>query len=111
LSLNSSLSSEKRWDTTDWTLKSIPELSDLSPAERNQFWARISRNSFRHWQTWLGLLGCGLIAAAGEVLGRQLGHPYIGAAIGGGIGGFIYSQSVVYVARMHCLHVLAAKSA
>ncbi len=93
-----------------WTLKSIPELSDLSLAERNRRFARIRRKAFRHWQTWLGLLGCSVLSGIGSVLGGNLGHPFIGAAIGGGVGGLIYFQALIHLARIYYLAILVGRS-
>ncbi len=84
-----------------WTLKSIPELSQLSSAERGQAWRRVNRKTFRHWQTWVGLVACGALAGLGSHFGGTFGHPLIGAAIGGALGGFIFSQASIHVARLH----------
>ena len=64
-------------------------------------WHRVSFLSFRHWTTWVGLLFCGACAGFGSYLGVGWGHPIIGAAIGGGIGGFIFSQVNIRVVREH----------
>jgi len=93
-----------------WTLKSIPEFSDLSLAERNRSWARIRSKAFRHWQTWLGLLGCAMLSGIGSLLGEKWGHSSIGAAIGGGVGGFVYFQALVHVARSYYLAILVGRS-
>jgi SNF family Na+-dependent transporter len=93
-----------------WTLKSIPELSNLSLAERNRSWAHIRSKAFRHWQTWLGLLACAAFSAVGTLLGEQWGHATLGAAVGGGVGGLIYFQALVHVARMYYLAILVGRS-
>jgi hypothetical protein len=36
-----------------WTQGSIPELKQISPAERRKMWKNCSRRAYRHWQTWL----------------------------------------------------------
>jgi hypothetical protein len=55
-----------------------------------------SRDTFRHWSAWLGLLACGLCCAAGCDFGQIFGHSFLGAAIGGGIGGGIFRVVVRY---------------
>ena len=47
-----------------WSLKSIPELADLSKDERRRVWKAMTGKSFmsipepfRHWQFWAVLLG------------------------------------------------------
>ena len=52
-----------------WTLKSIPELAQLSSAELDQAWLRVYRKMFRHWQTWAGLVACGALAGLGTHFG------------------------------------------
>jgi hypothetical protein len=89
-----------------WTLKSIPELSQLSSKERRLTWRQAYPRTYRHWQTWVGLAACGACAYFGCRLGFVFGHPVLGAAIGGGIGGFIFSQASIYVARMHYKNIL-----
>jgi hypothetical protein len=84
-----------------WTLKSIPELSQLSSAERSQAWRRVNHRTWRHWQTWVGLVACGALAGLGSYFGGTFGYPLIGAAIGGALGGFIFSQASIHVARLH----------
>ena len=51
-----------------WSLKSIPELADLSKDERKRVWAAMTGKSFKsipeplgHWQYWVALLGAGLV--------------------------------------------------
>jgi hypothetical protein len=99
-----------------WTRSSIPELAALPKSERGRAWRACYFKAFRHWQTWFGLLVCGICAAAGHVIGGEFvtepaksssfrsveyfaDPKLIGAAIGGGIGGFIYSQIAVHQVR------------
>jgi hypothetical protein len=89
-----------------WTLKSVPELSTLPRQERVRAWQRASLKTLRHWQTWLGLIACGACAWLGSYVGASFGHPIVGAALGGGIGGFISSQASIHVARLHYRDVL-----
>jgi hypothetical protein len=51
-----------------WRLQSIPELQDLSAAERRMVWRACAWNVFRHWQVWAALGVCGLIPAIGGSL-------------------------------------------
>jgi hypothetical protein len=87
-------------------LKSIPELSQLSSKERRLIWWRVAPRTYLHWQTWLGLTVCGACAYIGCRLGFAFGHPMLGAAIGGGLGGVIFSQASIYVARRHYKDIL-----
>jgi len=89
-----------------WTLKSIPELADLPARDRRVHWRRAYIRSLRHWQTWLGCLASGMCAVAGAQLGTFASHPIIGATIGGGVGGFVFWQTTVRVARSHYRNVL-----
>jgi hypothetical protein len=89
-----------------WTLKSIPELSQQLPKARRLTWRRTYPRTLRHWQTWFGLAACGSLAYLGCRLGIFLGHPLPYAAIGGGIGGFIFSQASIHVARLHYKSIL-----
>lgn len=45
-----------------WTLKSIPELAELTPAERTVVWYAVKRQAWAHWQTWLGAAFAVLVA-------------------------------------------------
>ena len=89
-----------------WTLKSVPELSSLPRQERGRAWRRVGFKTLHHWQTWIGLIACGACAGIGSYIGASFGHPIAGAAVGGGIGGFIFSQASIHVARLHYRDVL-----
>ncbi|MFL9870731.1 hypothetical protein [Paraburkholderia megapolitana] len=89
-----------------WTLKSIPELSQLTAKERRLAWRRTYLSTFHHWQTWMGMAGCAACAALGSYLGILWGHSLLGAAVGGGVGGFVFSQASIYVARLHYSNIL-----
>ena len=91
-----------------WRLSQIPELATLSRAKRGLIWSRVYRNAFRHWQTWGGLAACGVLVGIGSHVGGLFGHSYIGAAIGGGVGGFVFSQVIIHVVRSHCKHLFAS---
>lgn len=96
--------------TIYWTSKSIPELSSLPKNERRARWQKVYAKCFRHWQTWLGVIACGLLAAAASRFGDSFDIGILGATlgggIGGGIGGLIFSQVVIRVARKHYLYIL-----
>jgi len=81
------------------TLKNIPELARLSPEERLRVWRQGRRRARRHWQTWIGWTACGVCGGLGTHLGGLHGSPVLGAAIGGGLGGFIGVQVTICVAR------------
>lgn len=86
-----------------WSLKSIPELSELPRAERGRRWRAVSWKTFRHWQTWVSLAGLALYSAIGVYLGALIDpsttSQIIGGAIAGGFGGFIYGQVITVMAR------------
>lgn len=84
-----------------WTHKSIPELKDLSMRERARRWRSAYKSAFRHWQTWGGLVLCGVLSGAGAYLGG-----IVGTVISGGLGGFIYSQIVILVILKNYRHRL-----
>jgi hypothetical protein len=93
-----------------WNLKSIPEFSQMSSSEIKLKWKNIKFKIFRHWQTWFGLVGCGICAGLGSYFAALWwGSGLIGAAIGGGLGGFLYSQTVIYVVRHYYRNTLLGK--
>ena len=92
-----------------WSLKQIPELAGLSAEERSVAWRRASMKTFRHWQTWVALVACGLCGAAGSMVGGHLGSSLLGAAVGGGIGGFLFGQVATSIARKHYRELLQGK--
>lgn len=92
--------------TIFWTLKSIPELADLSTRDRRARWRRAYRLTWRHWQTWVALIAWVILAGLASRLGTIVGHPFVGVMIGSGIGGFAFGQVPVYVARSHYKNVL-----
>jgi hypothetical protein len=55
---------------------------------------------FRYWQTWAGLAACGACAALGSQLGLVFDHQTLGAAIGGGVGGHIFSRAAKHVRQL-----------
>ena len=89
-----------------WTLKSIPEFSQLSAKERGLAWRQAYRRTFSHWQTWVALAASGACTYWGHHLGTVFGYPLLGVAIGGGVGGAIFSQVAIYVARAHYRNIL-----
>lgn len=88
-----------------WTLKSIPELADLSLMERKRRWKSAYKSVFRHWQTWCGLLLVGTFAGAGSYFFGPAGAVLL-AALGGGI----YGQIVVYIVLKHYRHRLRGEA-
>lgn len=95
--------------TIFWTLKSIPELANLSARDRRACWRRAYRRTWRHWQTWAGLLACAICAGLGALLGAFANQSVVGAMIGGGIGGFVFGQATVHVARLHYKNILLGR--
>ena len=56
-----------------WSLKSIPELRDLSPTQRTVAWFVCVHNTFRHWQTWTWcIVSIGLCITSAILLVRSL---------------------------------------
>jgi len=93
-----------------WTLKHIPELDGLPSKLRGEAWRRVSRKTYRHWQTWVGLLACGACSASGTYLGNQIGSGLVGAMLGGALGGFLFGQVSIYVGRRYYRDILRGKS-
>ncbi|WP_228939348.1 hypothetical protein [Paraburkholderia saeva] len=89
-----------------WTLNNIPELRDLPARERRKVWRRAYHRTFNHWQTSVGLLAYALRGGLGNRFGAVVEHQFFGAMIGGGLGGFGFSQVVIYIARLHYRDVL-----
>ncbi len=95
-----------------WTLKSIPELAEMSKKDRKKVWRRCYWKVFRHWQTWFALATCGVCTALGVALGRFCGEltgnfireliaATVGGAVGGGIGGSVFAQVAIAMGRRH----------
>lgn len=78
-----------------WTTPSPPELSVFPEAQRKRIWQACSEEGLRKRKSWLGLLICGACAAVGSIVGDLSSLGHWGAGIGGGIGGFIYSQLAI----------------
>jgi hypothetical protein len=95
--------------TIFWTLKSIPELADLSARDRRVRWRRAYRRTWRHWENWIALIAWATFAGAASRLGTLVGHPFVGVMIGSGIGGFAFGQVPVHVARSRYKSVLLGR--
>ncbi|MDX2220028.1 MAG: hypothetical protein SF172_13485 [Burkholderiales bacterium] len=91
-----------------WTLKGIPELAHLPARSRLLAWQQVSWNSFRHWQTWMGLLLAGVCAGIGSHFGTLCEYPVSGAALGGALGGFVFAQISISIVRRHYRDQLTA---
>jgi len=95
-----------------WSLNSVPELAALPKMERKRVWRTCYHRTFRHWQTWLALLFCGLCGGAGVQIGKFIFEDgwmmLVCAGICGGIGGFIFGQVATQIAipyiRQELLH-------
>ncbi|WP_045048142.1 hypothetical protein [Rouxiella chamberiensis] len=88
-----------------WTLKSIPELADLSPRERGSRWRSAYKSAFRQWETWCGIALCGGCAGAGIYLCGMVGGVLMAA-----LGGFLYGQIVTYVVLKYYRHRLRGQA-
>lgn len=82
-----------------WSLKSIPELAGLAPAERRRVWRTDCWHAYRHWQVWASLAVAGLASVAGAYLGSLAAFQNIGMVIGAAFGGFIHGQVMAEFAR------------
>jgi hypothetical protein len=91
-----------------WSLRSIPELADLPPAEGRRLWRECWGKVLRHWQVWLmflllwsGILGA-LVVSAWLALAVGLGWPLAVILVGGvwgGAFGFLLDQVSIPLAR------------
>ncbi|WP_416414347.1 hypothetical protein [Pantoea sp. App145] len=88
-----------------WSLRSIPELSQLPSKECGKRWNEVYALTFRHWETWAGLALCALLCGMGV---KFFGIP--GVIIMGAIAGFLYSQVVIHVARKYYRQRLLGES-
>ncbi len=43
-----------------WSIADIPELKKLPPSKRSEVWKACYLKSFKHWQSWVGMLVLGL---------------------------------------------------
>lgn len=93
-----------------WTLNRVPELAGLSRAER----CRVHRVCYSQkfvasGRFFAAMVACGLCAGAGSVLGHYLPsvfgmsysiwHGAIGAGIGGGFGGWVFTEASMHYLR------------
>lgn len=93
-----------------WNLHSTPELAPFTKAERDEKIRDASRATVGHWAVWVGIVLMGTCAAAGSLLGDLFMPTGIwGAAIGGGVGGFLFSwirrNTIVPFIRKSLAHV------
>jgi hypothetical protein len=93
-----------------WSLRSIPELTDLPRAERRRLWRQCWGKVLGHWQVWLAFLAGALGLPAGAFLAAWLvsaaGFAWSPAVIlAGGVWGsaygFILNQVSIPLARPH----------
>jgi hypothetical protein len=94
-----------------WTLKSIPELSNLPLRERWRVWRaawRMAKPRY-HWLWWVGLAAVAVCIVVGRFIGSQInqsGMLTIGTLVGAGLGGFISGQITTALVRPYILDVL-----
>ncbi|MCT8126174.1 hypothetical protein H1D31_09125 [Alishewanella sp. BS5-314] len=92
--------------TIYWTLKSIPELRDLPRHERMHRWQKAYHECFRHLTTWVALFAVVVFGFIGSQFGQILGMTLLGGCIGASIGGFIFGQITIIVARKNYRSIL-----
>jgi biotin transporter BioY len=87
-----------------WSIKSIPELADLSEQEQTEVWGKFYRKAWHHWQTWIATLVLCACVALGQAIGMRFGGIHwriLCAVIGCFIGGMILSQIITSVVRTY----------
>ncbi len=75
-----------------WSTPILAETAHLPKTERDRIFADCHAGSFSKWQTWLGMVVLCICIALGSYIGKSAGSGILGAAMGGAVGGFIYSQ-------------------
>jgi len=85
-------------------LSKIPELDSLSRTDRFQAWNYAYIRCFRHWETYLAVGVCGLFMGTGYHL-----LDVFGSALGGGAGGIILSETLVWKGRRYVQEWLTLK--
>lgn len=75
-----------------WKLKSAPALAALPCDEADRLVREACASQSVRRSSLMGLILCGLCAGAGSWIGDVFSVGIYGAGIGGGVGGFIYSQ-------------------
>ena len=93
-----------------WSLKSIPELKNVSFGERIRRWQRAYSYSLRHMITWLAILLYGLCIALGGLCGQQLGSVFVGLFLGVAVGELVCNPLKIAVVRRRYRHVLLEDS-
>jgi hypothetical protein len=75
----------------------IPEIAALSPSQQGEAWrACYFQHGLKYWETWVSLVLTGFLAALGGGIA-----DWIGAAIGGGLGGLVFGQVLTNKLRPH----------
>lgn len=75
-----------------WTAPSPPELASFSVAERKRIWRECGREGFSNRRMWIGMLAFAACTGVGSLIGDFFHIGIWGTGIGGGIGGFLFSQ-------------------
>lgn len=75
-----------------WNLKSAPALASLPRDEVKRLIQEACEAKSVRRASLFGLVLCGLCSGAGALIGDVFSAGIYGSAIGGGVGGFIYSQ-------------------
>src|ERR1700758_3596133 len=94
--------------TIYWTLKSVPEFSQMTREERSDRWRQVYGRAYRHWQTWAGLLFGALLTGSAAWEGARHGHAILvlAAALAGSVGGFVQGQVQIRVALRYYKDVI-----
>ena len=78
-------------------------MAGLPASERSRVWRVAAWKSFRHWQTWLSIVGVGLLTGIGQYIGASIGSgridQFIGIGAGAFLGGFIHGQVTIAYTR------------
>ena len=94
--------------TIYWSFKQVPELASLSAKVREAKMQRVSSLALKHWEWWVALLGACVLTGLGAYFGGSGISGMVGAGLGGGLGGLLHIQAVIFVARKYHAHELAA---
>jgi hypothetical protein len=82
-----------------WSFTDMPEVSELSASERAHVWRVAWWRAHGRWPTWVGMIGVALFGYVGGIIGSAIGHQRTGEGIGTIVGGLVYVQIALEVAR------------
>ena len=90
-----------------WTLRSIPELSELPSEEMWRVWRAAYRKTTRHWLYWVSLVG--IFAVCIHIGDMRIGR--LGTFIGLFVGFLIHTQISLHLARPYIRDLLSSEHA